>query len=93
MPIKNSNDKLGNRSRDLSAGSAVPQPTERTRAACLISVMPNYSVNANFGVMFYIYTHIFLWRCEPTRARVFSFLKFLDHTYRCTTVGRTPLNE
>jgi hypothetical protein len=22
-----------------------------------------------------------------------SFLRFLDHTYRCTTVGRTPLDE
>ena len=34
----------------------------------------------------------FLWRCGPTRA-VASFLGFLDHTQRRTTVGRTPLDE
>ena len=26
-------------------------------------------------------------------ARTFSFTRFLDHTQRCTTVGRTPLDE
>ena len=26
-------------------------------------------------------------------ARAFSFTRFLDHTQRCTTVGRTPLDE
>ena len=34
----------------------------------------------------------FLWRCDPTRVMVSSFLRFLDHTQR-TTVGRTPLDE
>jgi len=34
----------------------------------------------------------FLWRCDPTRVMV-SFLMFLDHTQRRTTVGRTPLDE
>ena len=33
-----------------------------------------------------------LWRCGPTRVRVSSFLRFLDHTQRRTTVGRTPLD-
>ena len=33
------------------------------------------------------------WRCGPTRAMVSSFLRFLDHTQRRTTVGRTPLDE
>ena len=32
----------------------------------------------------------FLWRCGPTRT---SFLRFLDHTKRRITVGRTPLDE
>ena len=32
-------------------------------------------------------------RCDPTRVMVSSFLKFLDHTQRRTTVGRTPLDE
>ena len=33
-----------------------------------------------------------LWRCSPTWAMA-SFLRFLDHTQRHTTVGRTPLDE
>ena len=35
----------------------------------------------------------FLWRCGPTRAMASSFLRFLDHTKRRITVGRTPLDE
>ena len=35
----------------------------------------------------------FLWRCDPTRVMASSFLRFLDHTQRRTTVGRTPLDE
>ena len=42
----------------------------------------------------YITKCIFLlWRCDPTRVMDSSFLRFLDHTQRRTTVGRTPLNE
>jgi len=29
----------------------------------------------------------------PQRARAYSFTRFLDHTHRYTTVGRTPLDE
>jgi len=32
-------------------------------------------------------------RCGPKRAMAYSFLRFLDHTQRRTTVGRTPLDE
>jgi len=35
----------------------------------------------------------FLWRCGPTRAMASSFLRFLDHTQRRITVGRTPLDD
>jgi len=35
----------------------------------------------------------FLWRCGPTRAMASSFMRFLDHTQRRITVGRTPLDE
>ena len=35
----------------------------------------------------------FLWHCSPTRAMASSFLRFLDHTQRRITVGRTPLDE
>ena len=34
-----------------------------------------------------------LWRCDPMRVMASSFLRFLDHTQRHTTVGRTPLDE
>jgi len=36
---------------------------------------------------------LFLRRCDPMRVMASSFLKFLDHTQRRTTVDRTPLNE
>ena len=35
----------------------------------------------------------FFWCCDPTLSMAFSFLSFLDHTQRRTTVGRTPLDE
>ena len=35
----------------------------------------------------------FFWRFCPTRAIASSFLRFLDHTQRRSTVGRTRLNE
>jgi len=34
-----------------------------------------------------------LWRCYPTLVIASSFLRFLDHTQRRTTVGRTPLDK
>ena len=37
--------------------------------------------------------HFFLWCCDPTRVMASSFLRFLDHTQRRITVGRTPLDE
>ena len=41
-------------------------------------------------IYFYLY---FMWRCGPTRATASTFLRFLDHTQRRITVGRTPLDE
>jgi len=35
----------------------------------------------------------FLWRCDPLRVMASSFLRFLDHTRRRSTVGRTFLYE
>jgi hypothetical protein len=34
-----------------------------------------------------------VWRCDPTRVMASSFLRFLDHTQRRITVGRTPLDK
>jgi len=47
----------------------------------------SYSVHS-YGQYFFL-----LWRCDPTRVMAFSFLMFLDHIQRRTTVGRTPLDE
>jgi hypothetical protein len=38
-------------------------------------------------------TYVCFWRNIPHWARAFSFTKFLDHTQRRTTFGRTPLDE
>jgi hypothetical protein len=35
----------------------------------------------------------FFWRNNPQWAGASSFTRFLDHTQRCTTVGRAPLDE
>jgi hypothetical protein len=35
----------------------------------------------------------FFWLNSPQWAMASSFTKFLDHTQRCITVGRTPLDE
>ena len=40
-----------------------------------------------------VFCFVFFWRFGPTRAMASSFLRFLDHTQRRITVGRTPLDE
>ena len=37
--------------------------------------------------------YFFLWRCDPALVMASSFLRFLDHTQRRNTIGRTPLDE
>jgi hypothetical protein len=37
--------------------------------------------------------HYFLWLCSPARAIASSSTRFLDHTQRRATVGRTPQDE
>jgi len=34
----------------------------------------------------------FRWRCGPTWVMDSTFLRFLDHSQRSTTFGRTPLD-
>ena len=42
----------------------------------------------------YLFIYLFwLWLCDPTRITASSFLRFLSHTQKRTTVGRTPLDE
>jgi len=37
--------------------------------------------------------HHYFWRDSPQWSKASSFLMFLDHAQRRTTVGRTPLDE
>ena len=62
----------------------------------LISSSNSYrstTTTSGYCVEFINDIYIFLWRCGPTRARASSFMRFLDHTQRRTTVDRTPLDE
>ena len=43
--------------------------------------------------LYYVFVCLFLARQPPQWARASSFTRFLDHTQRRTTVGRTPLDE
>ena len=54
---------------------------------CSIYLMCSYYFNI------IITNYFLLWRCDPTWVMASSFLRFLDHTQRRTTVGRTPLDE
>ena len=40
-----------------------------------------------------IYIYFLFGATAPQLARAYSFTRFLDHTQRRTTVGRTPLDE
>ena len=53
----------------------------RTSAVCILASFIPHQV------------FFFLWRCVPTRVMASSFLRFLDHAQRRTTIGRTPLDE
>jgi len=61
-------------------------------------ITPTHSVRCESTAEFpkkivFIYLFIYLlWRCGPTQAIASSFLRFLDHTQRRITVGRTPPN-
>jgi hypothetical protein len=42
MSMKNSNDTIGNRTRDFPACTAVPQPTAPPRAPVLLLILPYF---------------------------------------------------
>ena len=60
------------------------------------SLPHSQQLNKTITIHIYIYTYtyifFFLWRCSPTMA-MDSFFRFLDHTQRRTTFGRTPLDK
>jgi len=49
--------------------------------------------NINFTGSTFSALFVCFWRDSPQRARASSFTRFLDHTQRRITVGRTPLDE
>ena len=56
-------------------------------------IQRNYAILKTMSSCTYDVMLFFLWRCDSTRVMTSSFLRFLDHTQRRTTVGRTPLDE
>ena len=54
---------------------------------------PPLPQHTQIQIYIYIFFFFLLSHCSPTRVMVSSFLRFLDHTQRRTTVGRTPLDE
>jgi len=61
---------------------------------CLFLLNPHFLTCGNTRPCSATITKLFflLWHCDPTRVMASSFLRFLDHTQRRTTVGRTPLD-
>jgi hypothetical protein len=47
----------------------------------------------NMIYYYYYYCYYYLWFCSQARAMTSSSTKFLDHTQRRATVGRTPPDE
>jgi len=54
-----------------------------------ILVLNTYTCTAGWGGTY----DCFFWRCDPALVMPSSFLRFLDHTQRRTTLGMTPLDE
>ena len=52
MSVKNSNDTIGNRTRDLPGFSAVPQPTASSRAV-MIGVRTNWRLSGSLFLDFW----------------------------------------
>jgi hypothetical protein len=63
------------------------RPTTATSAAEICS--------SYYSLLYTLFVCIFVcfWGDNPQWARASSFTKFLDHTKRRNTVGRTPLDE
>jgi len=105
--MKKSNDTNGNRTRDLLACSAVPQPTAPPRAPTpsraevkerleiyLFPLLISVARSRiKFTFAFTLYPTLTLRLLVSYIYMEQLFLMFLDHTQRRSTVGRTPLDE
>jgi len=47
----------------------------------------------SYHFLLFVCLFLCIWRDTPQCARTSSYVRFLDHTQRRTTVGRTPLDE
>jgi len=66
----------------------------RYHKTCNNSHMCNKAINIEGGrPRVFLPSPPLLSSCGPTRTKVSSFLRLLDHTQRRTTVGRTPLDR
>ena len=79
--MKSLNDYFGNRTRDLTDFSAIPQPTAPPR---IVVTFYRYMATAQTLTLGRLMSYIYMEH---------PFLMFLDHTQRRSTVGRTPLDE
>jgi len=67
---------------------------ENTSPNCMLLSKPSTRLDiVDIHVSMHLHFFFLLWRCDPTRVMTSSFLRFLDHTQRRTTVGRTPLDK
>ena len=58
-----------------------------------IKIARNMKLVFCFQLYIYIYIYISFGSTAPQWGRVSLFIRFLDHTQRRTTVGRTPLDD
>jgi hypothetical protein len=85
------NRKLQNKMRAITTFECFRKTiniTSRLASTHFVSIHLQHQSPINWWLFLF-----FLWRCDPTRVTVSSFLRFLDHTERRTTVGSTPLDE
>ena len=88
------NDARSNKHQISSSCCTSFGKSEKTSEGCLWdSLQEGDAFNPMCSTAELLNLFFFLWRCGPTRAMASSFLTFLDHTQRSTTVGRTPLDE
>jgi len=61
-----------------------------------IQILNIFDGNITINITLLLFSFIvfyFFWRDSPQWGRASSFTRFLDHTQRRTTVGRTPVDE
>ena len=76
------------RNSEILAPQVVNNDWEITPKLCFM-----YAELIRLTVWCMYFLYLFLWRYGPTWSMAYSLARFLDHTQRRITVGRTPLDE